>query len=119
MRFSLKSQQAFSLVEVLVASMVFILAVAGVLATLSAVRQPASTAERELKAAIVGQQVLEEMRVKVDANDWNAANLAETGGTPQTFTKTVNGVDYEISYTVVEDPVSHARQVNMTVNWPD
>jgi len=64
------NQLAFSLLEVLLASIIFILSVGGVFLTLAAMRGPVADKETALSSAIFGKQVLETLRAKVDAGSF-------------------------------------------------
>ena len=69
MRITHLRKTAFTLLEVLLASIIFIVSVLGVFSTLSAVRQPVLQKERALTAAVFGQQFLEGLRSQVNANN--------------------------------------------------
>jgi Tfp pilus assembly protein PilV len=66
----------FSLIEVVVAGVIFTIAVAGIFASISAVRQNqvASSVPSEPGAAICGQELLEKLRLSVDNRWWNPTN---------------------------------------------
>ena len=56
---------AFSLLEILLASVIFIITVGGVFATLNAVRGPVTSKEYALSSAVFGKQVFETLRNQV------------------------------------------------------
>jgi Tfp pilus assembly protein PilV len=56
-----------TLLEILLASIIFVISVAGIFATLSAVRSPVGNKENALAAALFGKQVLETLRTEVNA----------------------------------------------------
>lgn len=64
---------AFSLLEVLLASIIFIIAIGGIFATLNAVRTPVTAKTNALTAAVFGKQVLEALRS--DVSDAATANF--------------------------------------------
>ena len=64
---------AFSLLEILLASVIFIITVGGVFATLNAVRGPVTSKEYALSAAVFGKQVFEILRKQV--NNSSSANF--------------------------------------------
>jgi len=71
---------AFSLLEILLASIIFIISITGVFVTLTAVRKPVADKESSLAASVFGKQVLEGLRSSVNAGtyygpcvSWNAA----------------------------------------------
>lgn len=65
MRIKILNNTAFSLLEILLASIIFIISVGGIFATLNAVRAPVVAKENALTAAIYGKQVLEALRSQV------------------------------------------------------
>jgi len=111
-------QHGFSITEAMTAAIVFVIAATGVFATLGNIKKPSARTDRSLTAAYLGQQVLEDMRTNVDAGTWDNANSEMSLGA-HSGSKSVNGVTYPYAYTVAQDPVSNARQVMITVTWPD
>jgi len=67
------NKSAFSLLEVLLASIIFIVSVGGVFLTLNAIRRPVANKESALTAAIFGKQVLEALRSGVNAGSYYSA----------------------------------------------
>lgn len=64
----------FSLVEVMVASVIFSIAIVGIYASLSAVRQQTlNISDKSLGAALCAQKFLEDRRAAVDMRDWASA----------------------------------------------
>ena len=111
-----KKISGFSLVEAVVAAVIFSITVVGVFASLAAIQQPAANSGQSLNAALCGQQVLENLRSKVDARDWDTGGALATGShTPLTpsqcssFTFT-----YDVTAPVA---VNGARKVDLTVTW--
>jgi len=66
MRMKNLNNTAFSLMEILMASIIFIISIGGIFATLNAVRTPVIKKEGSLSAAVFGKQVLEALRSKVN-----------------------------------------------------
>jgi len=56
-----------TLLEILLASVIFVVSVAGIFATINAVRTPVANKENALSAAVFGKQVLETLRTQVNA----------------------------------------------------
>jgi len=118
-KFRANRKNGFTLVEVIVAAVIFLLSAAGLLATISAMSQPAAQSSREMTATLIGKQVLEELRQDVDAVTWDTvgANLepAVAHVRPAVL---VDGVTYTPTYTVTPDPQgTRGRVVNVTVTW--
>jgi prepilin-type N-terminal cleavage/methylation domain-containing protein len=106
----------FTLVEVVVAAIIFAIAAAGMMATVSSLTTPAAESSREVTAAFIGKQILENLRRNVNAENWNTGNLS-TGFHPA-FNTTINEVGYISRYRVVADPAGTAgRQVILNVTW--
>ena len=110
----------FSLVEVIVASLIFTVTIAGVLSSIAILKPPAEFSEKGIEATYYVQNVLEDLRSKVDARTWsdpsvNSNPLAPGTHTLPTFVST-NGVTYSSSYVVTQDAMG-GREVNMTVSW--
>ena len=120
-------KNGFSLVEAVVASLIFATAVVGVFATMSSFKKPSIDSDKKLMAAFIGKQVLEDLRVHVDQRDWDtgASPLSPLGGGrhPSQLGQFFNAfnptysVNYQYFYTVTQD-VSGSRQVNLTLSWP-
>jgi len=62
------NNSAFTLLEVLLSAIIFVVSVAGIFASLDSVRTPVANKENELTAAVFGKQVLEGLRSQVSAN---------------------------------------------------
>ena len=63
-------QQAFTLLEILLASVIFVVSVGGVFITLNSMRRPVADKESALTAAVFGKQVLDALRSQVDARSY-------------------------------------------------
>ena len=109
------------MVEVIVAAVIFALAAAGIFATITALSKPATESDHSVTAAFLGKQMLEELRTHVDATTWSSAigNPLKDGTYNSIATPTIDGIDYDISYTVTDDPDSDGRYVTLTVEWDD
>lgn len=73
MRIKNSHHSAFTLLEVLLSSVIFIITVVGVFATLNAVRTPVTNKEGGLSAAIFAKQVLEALYSQVSAANYYTA----------------------------------------------
>ena len=74
MRINNLNNRAFSLLEVLLASIIFVISITGVFITLTALRKPVADKENALAAAILGKQVLEALRSSVNAGTFYSTN---------------------------------------------
>jgi Tfp pilus assembly protein PilV len=108
----------FTLVEVVVAGLIFAIAVSGVFASIASVQNQSNTgSEESLGAALCGQEFLEGLRAKVDNRDWDSSQLALTPLVATTAC-TQNGTAYTRQYKVEAVPGSLARKVTVIVTWP-
>lgn len=111
-----------SLVEILVATIILLIAALGTFGVLASMRGQSSGSERELQAAYFGRQMLEELRAKVDQGTWNSWYLTCDGATypwpgpfvNHTFFNTFNGQAF---YNCADLGTPPVRQVNLIINW--
>jgi prepilin-type N-terminal cleavage/methylation domain-containing protein len=116
-------KKGFTLVEVIVASLVFALMVAGIMATITALSVPATESSEEVTAALIGKEVLENMRIAVSSDTFSNI-FNETGGDSLNGTYTLapipsGGKTYTPAYVVRRDSINGAVQVNLTITWQD
>ena len=71
MRIKNLNNSGFSLLEILLSGIIFVVSVAGVFATLNAARSPVVNKEGALAAAVFGKQVLEVLRSQVSQTQAN------------------------------------------------
>ena len=110
---NIRNQQAFSIVEALVASLILTISVVGVFATMSAQKAPTASADKRVQAALAGKQFLEDLRSKVDATTYNQSGGPFDPATNPHGPFVVNG--YTINYNVTA--VGNARKVDLSVTW--
>lgn len=110
--------KAFTMTEVIIATIIFSLAMAGVFASIANLREPAVESSQEVTAAFIGKRVLDDLRSEVNAATWDTGGLSL--GT-HTITPAINisGQNYNVSYTVAADVTggTNARQVTMDITW--
>jgi prepilin-type N-terminal cleavage/methylation domain-containing protein len=114
------TSKGFSLVEVMVASLIFSIAVIGIYASLATVKeQSLNISDKGLGAALCAQQFLESRRAAVDMRDWNAAGslLAITGGLQNGAVCNQSGVNYTVQYQIAAAG-GNARKATVIVTWP-
>jgi len=81
MRIKKINNRAFSLLEILLASIIFIISITGVFITLTAVRKPVADKESALAASVFGKQVLEALRSSVSAGTfYNSCSSMNANG---------------------------------------
>ena len=121
LKYHKSSEDAFTLVEAVVAALVFAAVAVGLFATSSALKKPSVLTDKRLTAAFYGKQILEDLRAKVDQRDWNNSSgpLWQGDHVTQPIYNPTYNVSYSISYTVSNIVGSSARKVDVTVTWPD
>ena len=116
----IKKQHGFSLVEAIIAAVIFAIATAGIFSTLIVLRKPAAESDERIGAAYFAQQILEDLRAYVSANGWDTGPLSvgvHSGSGPITLTGSgPYGVLYTAQYTVTQD-ANGARKVQVSVTW--
>ena len=109
----LKDKGIASMVEVIVTSVVFVVAAAGILSTVAMFRPQGKEASLRIEAAYAGKGIIDDLRQQVNAEDWGdpGSNLA-----PGTYTTTIGiyTIDYEIT-----EPTSGLRHLTMNITFPD
>ncbi len=112
------NNKAFSLVEVVTASVIFSIAIVGIFASLANLKQQSSNvSDKSLRAALCAQQFLEDLRASVDMRDWDTGRLALTGAAAGGSCTDQNGVVYTRTYQIVAAG-AYARKATVTVSWP-
>ena len=107
-----KNQSAgFSIIEVTVAALIFALTAVGIVSTVSSLRTPSATSQKDLQAAYYGQNILDDLRAKVDERTWtDPSNPLAVG----THTLPSSGI-YNAVYTVTNDGTG--RNVVLSITW--
>lgn len=104
----------FSITEVTVAALIFALTAAGITSTIAALRMPSATSERDLQAAYYGQNILDNLRAKVDQRTWADTDTATNPLAVGTHTLPPSG-GYTAVYNVTDD--GGGRKVDLTITW--
>ena len=103
----LRQHSGFSLVEALIAVTIFAVATVGVFMTIAAIKKPVMKTDMELTAAYFSQDILDGLRARVDARDWDSGDLKVGRHFPPL--RVINTVTYNAIYDVVQD--GKARRV--------
>ena len=101
----------FSITEVTVAAVVFAITAVGIISTVSAVRTPSATSQKDVQAAYYGQNILDGLRAKVDERNWLDPSGSLSVGT---HTLPPNGI-YKAVYNVSDDGTG--RKVDLNIRW--
>jgi Tfp pilus assembly protein PilV len=67
----IRSSDAFSMVEVIVAAVLFLVAASGILGTMIQTRKPSMESDQKTRAALYAQRVSEWLRSDLAANTWD------------------------------------------------
>jgi prepilin-type N-terminal cleavage/methylation domain-containing protein len=111
MPLTLVNNKGFSMMEALVAAMIFSIGVVGVYATMSSQNEPSMESDERVKAAFAGKRFLETLRGKVDAQTYSTGDLSIGTHNP------VSVGTYTFSYVVSNPGGSGARHVDLTITW--
>ncbi len=109
-----KQVRAFSIVEVSIATMIFMITSIGVFSTLSNLVTRTNTASQTVGAAYYGQKILEDLHTSVNAELWNDLSTVNNPLAPGVH-NFVNGI-YTVNYTVSAGP-SGTRRVDLNIIW--
>jgi len=119
------NKAGFSLVEIIVASMVFALVIVGLLSVFVSGTQHIIHARERITSAEVGKFFLDPMQMAVRMDTWNqVGNALKLSAVPVSLTtQRVNNRDFSGTYTV-DDATTDAsltgtdlRRVTTTISW--
>ena len=111
-------RNGFTIIEVVVAALIFAIATAGIFATVSSLSKPAQESTEEVTAAFLGKRILEDLRTSVDATTWSLNSSFLSVGTHTLNSMNIDGIVYTGNYIVTADPSGTAsRQVTLNLNW--
>ncbi|MCA9408552.1 MAG: hypothetical protein KC733_07675, partial [Candidatus Omnitrophica bacterium] len=110
-----------SILEVIITSIIFLIAAYGVLNTISMLRPNSAESARKLEAAYIGKQIIEDLRNNIDASIWVSGSNLDVGIYNQTVAGTYT--TYTVNYVISEVPGYPAgegpRQLIMNITYPD
>ena len=102
-----------SIIEVIVTTVIFIIATAGILSTVSMLKPLSLESTKEIDAAYVGKGVIDKLRNEVDA----APGGVFFGPNLALGVHNLGLIDgYSVSYTITE-PIVNVRKLEMTITW--
>lgn len=118
----LKNEGFASILEVIVASVIFVVTALGVFSSIAMVRSQGGGSTQTLEALYIGKRVMDDLRAQVYGNLWAAGPLSP-GGNPYTQTVTVGARTYTVTYNMVDVPgvaygaYSLLRRMDMMVQY--
>ena len=108
------NQEGFaSILEVIVASIIFMTTAVGFFSAMTMLRPQGANSTKKLQALYVGKQVADKLRAQVYGNLWIGGALDPAGGTRS---QTIGA--YTVNYTVT-DVNPYLRRLDMTVEYPN
>ena len=114
----LVKKTGFSIVEVIIATVIFSIVAAGLFATISSLNQPAQESQEAVTAVLIAKQILEELYTEVNATTWDeTANKLTVSGPTDLAPIVIGGKTYTPTKTVTADPDTSGRYVTLTVSW--
>jgi len=112
----INTKSGFTLVEVVVAVLVFSLSIAGLLSVLANLNRPAAESFEEVQAIYAGKEFLENLRQAVDASTWDDSGSALAPAVHTTSASSPSGMAFNAVYNVTSD-TSGGRWVDLNINW--
>ena len=112
MRIKKLKNSAFTLIEVLLSAVIFIVTIAGLFVTLGSVRAPVASKQTALTAAVFEKQVLEALRSQVSLSAGANYNACAAG------TGNVLNPCQDFSLSLGTHQVSAATLANYNISWP-
>jgi Tfp pilus assembly protein PilV len=109
---TLQKEGFASLLEVVISSIIFVIAAFGILTTISMLRPHGTASVERLEAAYIGKQVIDELRAQVDSRMWNNANSLLA---PGTHVRTIG--NYTVTYSVSNIPGLNVRELTMNITF--
>ncbi|MEW5894138.1 MAG: prepilin-type N-terminal cleavage/methylation domain-containing protein [Candidatus Omnitrophota bacterium] len=110
--------KGFTLIEIIISSLILAISITGLLSAIQSLNRPAAESFEEIQAAYLGQRLIENLKLSIDAKLWDEQNsLLKAGGSFQGPVTTRDGITYNTFYTVTDDPGQGGRWVNVTIEW--
>ena len=112
-----KKKNGFTLLEVIIAAIIFTITAAGLLTAISMTRRPAQESTAKVQAMFRLKQLMDSLASQVSANTWNwvSSNLAIGN---YTYSEGVYNIIYEVTAENPSDPNS-PRRVTANISYPD
>lgn len=111
----LLSPQAFSLMEVILAAVVFTLAAAGFFTVLTTARQPVAGTDQALRATQEGRKFLEDLGKDLGEDTWMRDEY-NPALNPHIVQRGIYTMTYNIEQTVAADSLS-PKKIRLKVTW--
>jgi len=112
----LKKEGFASILEVVVASVIFIITALGAFSSIAMIRAQGGGSTEGLEALYAGKRVMDDLRAHVYGNMWATGPLSPAGN-PYSQIITVGARQYTVQYNVVDVPNLWARRLDMIVTY--
>ena len=114
------TRSGFTLIEVVVSTLVFSLAMAGLFSTISSLNRPGVESFEDVQAAYIGKEIIGNLRHFINAEIWDELdpglyNLVENQSYDLSPV-TRDGITYTSNYTVTP-AANGGRWVDLTISW--
>ncbi|MBF0478160.1 MAG: hypothetical protein HQL26_01630 [Candidatus Omnitrophica bacterium] len=111
---SLKNRGTVSMVEIVITAVIFLVAAGAIIGTTSMLRPKAVQSSKEVECMYAAKNILSSLRFNVDASTWDSSTNPLY---PGKYSKTIDGCT--ISYLIINDATTGARNVYLNATWPD
>ena len=112
-----KRKNGFTLLEVIIAAIIFTITAAGLLTAISMTRRPAQDSTAKVQAMFRLKQLLDALASQVSANTWFDSSSNLYPGT-YSITDEIYTINYIVSYTNALDPNS-PRLITANISYND
>ena len=106
-----------SILEVIVTSVIFVIAAVGIFMTISSIRPKGIAAQKKLRAAYLGKQIVENILGSLDARSWDNASGELYPGTPKSYPVVDGTTTYTVTWQVSNVQGMDLRQVDLNVTY--
>jgi type II secretory pathway pseudopilin PulG len=106
-----------SVVEVIITSVIFIIASIGIFSTLSTVGQEGAVSQRKLQAIYRAKSVLDEMRSQLNTTTWASGDLSTSTMHQRYIIDPETYRYYTVNWTVADVPGLDVREVTITTQY--
>ena len=112
----LRKEGFASIIEVIVASVIFIFTALGAFSSIAMLRSQGGGSTKSLEALYIGKRVIDDLRAQVYGNMWAGGPLSPSGN-PYSQTITVGPRTYTVTYNMVDIPNLWVRRLDMIVSY--
>ncbi|MBF0521835.1 MAG: hypothetical protein HQL24_02145 [Candidatus Omnitrophica bacterium] len=116
---SLKKNGFASMIEVVVTSIIFIIAAFGIFTTITSLRPHAVQSSKKLKALYLGKGIIDDLRGYIDAQVWNDPDSLLSVNIEHTQTIDTSEGNFEVTWWLQQVANSDVRKLQMTIDYPD